>query len=57
MILVFLLLDDGGSRGKGKSVMMGEYSRIQHHFSKGHSERCTDMLQGGVGGIKSSLDV
>lgn len=47
MILVVMLLADVGSRGKGKFLMMGKYSRIQHHFSKGHSKGCTDMLSGG----------
>lgn len=48
MILVVMLLDGVGSRGKGKFLMMGKYSRIQHHFSKGHSKRCT-CLEGGYG--------
>lgn len=38
MILVVLFLGDVGSRGKGKFLMMGKYSRIQRHFSKGHSK-------------------
>lgn len=54
MILVVMLLDDVGSRGKGKFLLMGKYSRIQHHFLKGHSKRCTDIFVGGGGtGIKS----
>lgn len=53
MILVVMLLDDVGSRGKGKFLMMGKYSRIQHNFSKGHSKHCTDMFGGGGTGIKS----
>lgn len=58
MILVVLLLDDVGSRGKGKFLMMGKYSRIQHHFSKGHSKRCTGMFGGRRGtGIKLDVDV
>lgn len=52
MILVVMLLDDVGSRGKGKFLLMGKYSRIQHHFLKGHSERCTDMFGGG--GVRAS---
>lgn len=32
----------------------GEYSRLQHNFSKGHFQSCTDMLQGGVVGINSA---
>lgn len=47
MVLVVMLLDDVGSRGKGKFLIMGKYSRIQH-FSKGHSKRCTDMFGGEV---------
>lgn len=47
MILVVMLLDDVGSRGKGKFLMMGKYSRIQHHFSKGHSNVALTCLAGG----------
>lgn len=41
-------LGDGGSCGTGKFVMMGEYSRIQHHASKGHSNSCTDKCRGEI---------
>lgn len=39
-----LLLGDAGSREKGKFMTTGEYSRLRHHFSKGHFKSCTNML-------------
>lgn len=50
-----MLLGDAGSHEKGKFMTTGEYSRLKHHFSKGHFKSCTDMLLGGGGGGRHQI--